>query len=164
MPCTVKVVRIRTARVKASLKVIKNKQSIKQQQFDKYCNQCGEYGHKKQDCAGKSKFFKGTCNKCGAHVHKKVDCPAKKVAHLESESVTEPSEEPAEIESLEWLHALERDGEEAMASLTGAAKPVRLLLDSGLGVSASSPDFAPHVKTLTESSVRARSRAWAIIW
>ena len=35
--------------------------------------------------------------------------------------------------------------------------PVRLLLDSGSGVSACSPEFAPHVKTLTESSVRARS-------
>ena len=42
-----------------------------------------------------------------------------------------------------------------MASLTDA--PVRLLLDSGSGVSACSPEFAPHVKTLTESSVRARS-------
>ena len=42
-----------------------------------------------------------------------------------------------------------------MASLTDA--PVRLLLDSGSGVSACSPDFAPHVKTLTESSVHARS-------
>ena len=29
--------------------------------------------------------------------------------------------------------------------------------NSGSGVSACSPDFAPHVKTLTESSVRARS-------
>ena len=43
--------------------------------------------------------------------HKRVDCPVKTVAHLESESVTEPNEEPAEIESLEWLHALEHDGE-----------------------------------------------------
>ena len=42
-----------------------------------------------------------------------------------------------------------------MASLTDA--PVRLLLDGGSGVSACSPEFAPHVKTLTESSVRARS-------
>ena len=42
-----------------------------------------------------------------------------------------------------------------MASLTDAL--VRLLLDRGSGVSACSPDFAPHVKTLTESSVRARS-------
>ena len=47
------------------------------------------------------------------------------------------------------------DVEEAMASLTDA--PVRLLLDSGSGVSACSPDFDPHAKTLTESSVRARS-------
>ena len=68
----------------------------------------------------------------------------KTVAHLESESVTEPNEEPAEIESLEWLYALEHDGEEAMASLTDAL--VRLLLDSGSGVSACSPDFAPHVE------------------
>ena len=76
------------------------------------------------------------------------------MAHLESESVTEPNEEPTEIESLEWLYALEHDGE-TMASLTDA--PVRLLLDRGSGVSACSPEFAPHVKTLTGSSVRARS-------
>ena len=56
----------------------------------------------------------------------------KMVAHLESESVTEPNEEPAEIESLEWLYALEHDGEETMSSLTDAL--VRLLLDSGSGV------------------------------
>ena len=37
------------------------------------------------------------------------------------------------------------------------SNPVRLLLDSGSGVSACSPDFAPHVQTHTESSVRARS-------
>ena len=55
-------------------------------------------------------------------------------------------EEPTEIESLEWLYSLEYDGE-AMASLTDAL--VRLLLDSGSGVSACSPEFAPHVKTLT---------------
>ena len=42
-----------------------------------------------------------------------------------------------------------------MASLTDA--PVRLLLDRGSGVSDCSPEFAPHVKTLTESSVCARS-------
>ena len=78
----------------------------------------------------------------------------KTVAHLESESVIEPNEEPTGIESLEWLYALEHDGE-TMASLTDA--PVRLLLDSGSGVSACSPEFAPHVKTLTGSSVRARS-------
>ena len=66
-----------------------------------YCNQCGAYGHKKPDCAGRNKFFNGTCNKCGAHGHKTVDCPVKMVAHLESESVTEPNEEPAESESLE---------------------------------------------------------------
>ena len=84
------------------------------------------------------------------------DCLVFSVAHLESESVTEPNEETAEIESLEWLYALEHDGEETMARLTDA--PVRLLLlDSGSGVSACFPDFAPHVKTLTESSVRARS-------
>ena len=51
----------------------------------------------------------------------------------------ESNEEPAEIESLEWLYQLEHDDEEAMASLTDA--PVRLLLDSGSGVSACSPDF-----------------------
>ena len=77
------------------------------------------------------------------------------MAHLESESVTEPIEEPAEIESLEWLYALEHDGEETMASPTDAL--VRLLLDSGSRVSACSPEFAPHVKTVTGSSVRARS-------
>ena len=69
--------------------------------------------------------------------------------------MAEPNEEPAEIESLEWLCALEHDGEEAMASLTDA--PARLLLESGSGVSICSPEFAPHVKTLTGSSVRARS-------
>ena len=53
------------------------------------------------------------------------------MAHLESESVIEPNEEPTEIESLEWLYALELDGEETMASLTDAL--VRLLLDSGSG-------------------------------
>ena len=42
-----------------------------------------------------------------------------------------------------------------MVSLTDA--PVRLLLDGGSGVSACSPDFSPHVKTLTESTVRPRS-------
>ena len=78
----------------------------------------------------------------------------KTVAHLESESVIEPNEEPAGIESLEWLYSLEHDGE-TMTSLTDS--PVRLLLDCGSGVSACSPEFAPHVKTLTGSSVRARS-------
>ena len=58
----------------------------------------------------------------------------KTVTHLESESVTGPNEEPADIESLELLHAWEHDGEEAMASLADA--PVRLLLDGGSGVSA----------------------------
>ena len=129
----------------------KSERPVKQRHFDGYCNQCGEHGHKKPDCAGKSKFFNGTCNKCGAHGHKRVDCPIE-TRH----SVTEPNEEPAEIESLEWLYALKHDGEETMASLTVA--PVRLLLDSGSGVSACSPEFCPHhVKTLTESSVRALS-------
>ena len=133
----------------------KGEQPVKQRHFDGYCNQCDEYGHKKPDCVGKSKFFNGTCNKCGAQGPKRVDCLVKAVAHLESESVIEPNEEPAEIESLEWLYALEHDGEETMASLTDAL--VRLLLDSGSRVSACSPEFAPHVKTLTGSSVRARS-------
>ena len=53
------------------------------------------------------------------------------MTHLESESVTEPIEEPAEIESLEWLYALEHDGEEAMASLTDAAKPVACSVTPG---------------------------------
>ena len=35
----------------------KGEQSVKQRHFDGYCNQCGEYGHKKPDCAGKNKFF-----------------------------------------------------------------------------------------------------------
>ena len=95
----------------------KGEQSVEQRYFDGYCNQCGEYGHKKPDCAGKNKFFNGTCNKCGAHGHKRVDCPVKTVAHLESESVIEPNEEPAGIESLEWLYSLEHDGE-TMTSLT----------------------------------------------
>ena len=130
----------------------KGEQSIKQRYLDGYCNQCGESGYKKPDCAGKKKFFNGTCNMCGAHGHKRVDCLVKTVAHRESESVTEPNEEPTGIESLEWFYALEHDGE-TMASLTDA--PVRLLLESGSGVSACSPEFAPM--TLTGSSVRARS-------
>ena len=40
--------------------------------------------------------------------------------------MTEPNEEPAEIESLEWLYALEHDGEEAMASLADALVPLLL--------------------------------------
>ena len=117
----------------------KGEQSVKQRHFDGYCNPCGEYGHKKPDCAGKNTFFNGTRNKCGAHGHKRVDCLVKTVAHL--------NEEPTEIESLEWLCALEHDGEGTIASLTDAL--VRLLLDSGSGVSACSNEFAPHVKTLT---------------
>ena len=121
----------------------KGEQPVKQRHFDGYCNQCGEYGHKKPDCAGKSKFFNCTCNKYGAHGHKRVDCLVNTASHLESESVSEPNVEPAEIESLEWLYALEHDGEEAMASLTDAS--VRLLLDSGSGASACSPGFSLHV-------------------
>ena len=41
----------------------KGEQSVKLRHFDGYCNQCGEYGHKKPDCAGKNKFFNGTCKK-----------------------------------------------------------------------------------------------------
>ena len=132
----------------------KGEQSVKQRYFDRYCNQCGEYGHKKPDCAGKNKFFNGTGNKCG------VDCPVETVAHLESESVMEPNEEPAGTESLEWLYTLEHDGG-TMASLTGA--PVRLLLDSGSGVSGCSPEFASHVKTPTGSSVRVRSATGQVV-
>ena len=136
----------------------KGKQSVKQRHFDGYCNQCGQNGYKKPDCAGKSKFFNGTCNKCEAHGHKKAECPAKTEAHLESTPVHEPSEELVGMESLEWLFALEtHDGSVEMTSLTNVSNPVRLLLDSGSGVSAYSPDFAPHVQTHTESSVRARS-------
>ena len=102
----------------------KGEQSVKQRYFDGNCNLCGEYGHKKPDCAGKNKFFNGTCNKCGAHGHKRVDCPVKTMAYLQSEPVIEPNEEPTRIESLEWLYALEHDGA-TMASLTDA--PVRLL-------------------------------------
>ena len=98
----------------------KSEQSVKQRYSDGYCNQSGEYGHKKPDCADKNKFFNGTCNKCGAHGHKRIDCPVKTVAHLESESVIEPNEEPTGIESLEWLYALEHDGE-TMANLTRCA-------------------------------------------
>ena len=151
-PCTVKVAKGREARGKGKNKGDrhdgkgKGELSVKQRYFDGYCNQCGEYGHKKPDCAGWNRFFNGTCNKCGAHGHKRCDCPVETVAHLESESVIQPNEEPTEIESLEWLYSLEHDGE-AMASLTDAL--VRLLLDSGSGMSACSPDFAPHVKTLT---------------
>ena len=136
----------------------KGKQPVRQRHFDGNCNQCGAYGHKKSDYSGKSKFFNGTCNKCGAHGHKKSDCPVKSVAHLESTPVSDPSDEPVGMESLEWLFALEtRDGNEELASLANVSNPVRLLLDSGSGVSACSPDFAPHVQTHTESSVRARS-------
>ena len=55
----------------------------------------------------------------------------------------------SQLESSLWngFYALEHDGDAL----------VRLLLDSGSGVSACSPEFAPHVKTLTGSSVRARS-------
>ena len=74
IPRTVKVAKGRKARVKVKTKVKdpdttakgKGEQSIKQRYFVGYCNQCGEYGHKKPDCAGKNKFFNGTCNKCGA--------------------------------------------------------------------------------------------------
>ena len=52
---------------------------------------------------------------------------------------------------MEWLYSLEHDGE-TMTNLIDS--PVRLLLDSGSGVSVCSPEFAPHV---TGSSVRARS-------
>ena len=76
------------------------------------------------------------------------------MARLESESAIEPNEEPTEIESLDWLYALEYDGE-MMSILTDS--PVRLLLDSGSEVSACSPQFGSHLKTLTESSVRALS-------
>ena len=41
----------------------KGEQSVKQRHFDGYCNQYGEYGHKKPDCPGKNKFFNGTCKK-----------------------------------------------------------------------------------------------------
>ena len=126
MPCTVKVTRMRKGKGDRNKHVNKGKgkQSVKQRHFDGYCNQCGEYGHKKPDCTSKSKFFNGTCNKCRAHA-KRIDCSVK------------------------------NGGEEAKANLQDA--PVRLLLDSGSGVSACSPDFAPLEKTLTESSVRARS-------
>ena len=78
----------------------KGKQSVKQRHYDGFCNQFGEYGHKrKHECDGKSKLFNGTCNKCGAHGHKKAVCPAKTVALLESTPVNKPSEEPVGMES-----------------------------------------------------------------
>ena len=106
IPCTVKVAKGRKARVQVKTKVTDPDTTAKAKvnsqsnsdYFDGYCNQCGEYGHKKPDCAGKNKFFNGTCNKCGAHGHKQIDCPVKTVAHLESVSVIEPNEEPAGIE------------------------------------------------------------------
>ena len=95
-PCTVKVARVK-ARTKVTetnttAKVKVNSQS-NNDAFDRHCNQCGEYGHKKPDCAGKSKFVNGTCDMCGAHGHKRVDSPTETVAHLQSESVTEPNED-----------------------------------------------------------------------
>ena len=98
-PCTVKVANgRRKARVKAKTRVNrprhdgkgKGEQSVKQRYIDGYCNQCGEHGHKKPDCAGKNTFFYGTCKKCAALGHKRVDCRVKTVALLESESVIEP--------------------------------------------------------------------------
>ena len=72
--------------------------------------------------------------------------------------MNDPADESVGMGSLEWLFALEtRDGNEEMASLANVSNPVRLLLDSGSGVSACSPDFAPHVQMHTQSSVRARS-------
>ena len=73
--------------------------------------------------------------------------------------MNEPSDEPVGMESLEWLFALEtHDGSEGDGQ---SSQRYRILcvysLDSGSGVSACSPDFAPHVQTHTESSVRARS-------
>ena len=76
----------------------KGEQPVKQRHFDGYCNQCGQYGHKKP---GANSSMARVTNV--EHMDTRVDCPVKTVAHLESESVTEPIEEPAEIESLEWL-------------------------------------------------------------
>ena len=148
IPSTVKVANGKKGKGKGKIKGDRNRhdgkgkgeQSVKQRYFDGCCKQCDEYGHKKPDCVGTSKFFNGTYNKCGAHGHKRVDCFVKTAAHMESESVMEPNEEQTGIESLEGLYAWEHDGE-TMASWASAC----------------SPEFAPHVKTLTGSSVRARS-------
>ena len=138
----------------------KSEQSVKQRYFDGYCNQCGEYGHKKPDCAGKNKFFTGTCNKCGAQEHKRVDCSVKRVAHLESESVIEPNEEPAGIESLNgFTHRsmMVRQWPVSQLRLFGYFWIVDLVCRLVL------LSFAPHVKTLTGSSVRARSATGQVI-
>ena len=42
----------------------KGEQSVKQRYLDGYCNQCGEYGHKKPDCAGKNKIFRTESPAC----------------------------------------------------------------------------------------------------
>ena len=126
IPCTVKVAKGRKARVK--VKKVTDPDTTAKAKVNSQSNSdtlmgiaisVVNTGHKKPDCAGKNKFFNGTCYKCGAHGHKRVDGPVKTVPHLESESVIEPNEEPTGIESLEWLHALEHDGE-TMTSLTDA--------------------------------------------
>ena len=92
----------------------KGEQSVKQRYFDglQRCNQCGEYSISEESsreiARTNSSNVVHVCgtsvkNKGGAHGHKRVDCPVKTVAHLDSESVIEPNEEPTGIESLEWL-------------------------------------------------------------
>ena len=85
------------------------------------------------------------------------------MAHFASESVAEPCEEPTGIESLEWLFALEHNGsEEEIASITETANPVRLLLDSGSGVSACSLEFGRLVEQsqVTESEGDGRAGSY----
>ena len=55
-------------------------------QFEERCNNCGKYGHKKQDCkgngnndkskdnTGKNGHFNGTYNYCNKFRHKQADC------------------------------------------------------------------------------------------
>ena len=161
IPCTVKVVKGRKARVKVKTKVTDPDTTAKAK-VNSQSNSDTLMGIAisvvNTDTRNQTMWIRTISSMARVssveHMHERVDCLVKTVAHLESESVVEPNEEPAGIESLEWLYTLEHDGE-TMASLTDAL--VRLLLDSGSGRSACSLEFAPHLKTLTGSSVRARS-------
>ena len=159
MPCTVKVARVIKARVKASSKVTETKVRASSQSSN---DSLTGIASSVVSTDTRNQTAQVRANPSMARVTNVEHMGTRELIVLlkrwhiwNSESVAEPNEEPAEIESLEWLCALEHDGEEAMASLTDA--PVRLLLDSGSGVSACSLGFAPHVKTLIESSVRARA-------
>ena len=96
IPCTVKVAKGRQARVKVKTNVTGPDTTAK---VNSQSNSDTLLGIAISVVStGKDKFFNGTCNMCGAHGHKRVDCPVKTVAHLESESVIEPNEEPTGIE------------------------------------------------------------------